>query len=181
MPHYRKLVGEKVYLSPVAPDDVYAYTRWSNDYEVMRFFGGEQSNTHWEPDKEAHEKKMKNGNEFSIIDKETDTVIGNVSFIGEDNINRNAKIGITIGEKDYWSKGYGSDTLRLMLDFGFNVRSYNTIYLNVYEFNKRGIACYEKVGFKKQGVWRDCLIIGEKKYDCFYMDILASEYFTQQT
>ena len=180
MPNYKKLVGEKVYLSPVSVDDWELYDKWNNDFEVINNWGG---GTHISPAAAGPESlngRAKNKNAFTIVDKANDRVIGNCAFNYEDLENRYATIGITIGEKEYWSKGYGSDALRLMLDFGFNVRGHNSISLNVFEFNKRGIACYEKVGFKRQGVWRDCMIRGEQRYGCIYMDILASEYFAKE-
>ena len=67
--------------------------------------------------------------------------------------------------------------MRVLLDFGFTIRGYNNISLNVYDYNQRAIACYEKVGFKKQGVWRECMIRGNMRYDCIHFDMLASEYF----
>jgi RimJ/RimL family protein N-acetyltransferase len=181
MANYRKLVGEKVYLSPVSTDDWQIYNKWGNDFELtFYYYGGSTSVSPAATSPESLEWRAKCEHSFTIIDNETDAVIGECAFNYEDVKNRHAKIGIAIGERDYWSKGYGSDALRLMLDFGFNVRGYNSICLNVYEYNRRGLACYEKVGFKKQGVWRDCLTRGNKKYDCIYLDILASEYFAMQ-
>ena len=178
MANYRKLIGEKVYLSPVSTDDWQIYEKWHNDYEFSFLEGGGRTDVSPNANgPEGLENRAKSKSSFTIVDKETDRVIGHCAFNYEDIANRYAKIGIGIGEREYWSKGYGSDALRLLLDFGFNVRGYNSICLNVFEYNKRARACYEKVGFKKQGIWRDCLVRGEKRYDCIYMDILASEYF----
>ena len=180
MPNYKKLLGKKVYLSPVSTDDWQLYDKWTNDYELTFFYyGGRTEITPPATGPSSLEKRAKDKNAFTIVDKETDAVIGECAFNYEDIENRNAKIGIAIGEKEYWSNGYGSDALRLLLDFGFNVRGYNSIHLNVYEYNERAIACYEKVGFKRQGVWRNILTRGQKQYNCIYMDILASEYFAE--
>jgi RimJ/RimL family protein N-acetyltransferase len=175
--NYRKLVGEKVYLSPVSTEDWREYSKWAEDYETsfLANGGGRVSPPATGPS--SLENRAKNQNAFTIVDKETDLPIGNCGFNYEDVANRYAKIGITIGEKAYWSKGCGTDAVGLMLDFGFRVRGYNNINLNVYEYNERAIVCYEKLGFKRQGVWRDSLIQGEKRYDCIHMDMLAEEYF----
>jgi len=178
MPNYRKLVGEKVYLSPVSTDDWELYDKWSNDYDMTFFYyGGRESVSPAARGPESLASRAKSKNHFTIVDKETDATIGECGFNEEDVANRYAKIGIAIGEREYWSRGCGADALRVLLDFGFNVRGYNCICLNVFEYNARAIACYEKVGFKRQGVWRDCLTRGDKKYDCYHMDMLASEYF----
>ena len=175
--NYRKLIGEKVYLSPVCPDDWKAFAKWNTDYEMQHLYGGGGGIQPPAIDSSGAEKNSRNKNKFAIVCKETDKVIGSCGFNTDDVVNRYAKIGIGIGEKEYWSKGYGADALRVMLDFGFNVRGYNNISLNVYEYNKRAIACYEKIGFKRQGVWRECMIRSEKRYDCFHYDFLADEYF----
>lgn len=177
MAHYKKLVGEKVYLSPVSMDDIPTFMRWLNDMEVTRFISLSHRVYTEVLEKEAVERMAKSGNAFTIVDKETDKAIGNCDFLSENMLNRTAEIGITIFEKDYWSKGYGSDALRILLDFGFKLRNYNNICLRVLSFNSRAIACYEKVGFKRQGVQRETIIRGNEKYDLIYMDILASEYF----
>jgi len=178
MAHYKKLVGNKVYLSPISPDDLDLYMQWANDDEVTQYFGIDSQIMSITQEKEFIEKAMKSGNNFSIVDLETNKLIGNSNFHAEDLKNRRVQLGIMIGDKNYWSRGYGSDALQLMLNFGFNVRNYNNIALYVSANNPRGLACYEKVGFKKQGVKREAEIRGNKKYDLYYMDILASEYFS---
>ena len=177
MAHYKKLVGEKVYLSPVSMDDVEPFLRWVNDIEVSKYITISHRIYSEVLEKEAVEKMARSGNTFAIVDKETDKVIGNCAFLKENLLNRTVEIGIMIGEKDYWSRGYGADALRLLINFGFNVRNYHNICLRVVSFNERAIACYEKVGFKRQGVAREAVIHGNKKYDLIYMDILATEYF----
>jgi len=177
MAHYKKLVGEKVYLSPISMDDVETFMHWVNDSEITFALPKHSRIYSLLQEKEDIEKMARGGNALTIIDKETNNVIGTCSFMNIDHLNRNAEIGIMIGDKNYWSQGYGSDALRLLLNFGFNVRNYHNIYLHVRSFNERAIACYEKVGFKRQGVKRDAIIMGNKKYDNIYMDILATEYW----
>jgi RimJ/RimL family protein N-acetyltransferase len=176
MAHYKKLIGEKVYLSPVSMDDVDIFMKWVNDGEVVKYIAIENRIFSLLLEKEAVEKMAKGGNTFTIVDLDTDKVIGNCSFFGENTLNRTAEIGIMIGEKDYWGKGYGADALRCMLEFGFNVRNYHNVCLYAVSFNERAIACYEKVGFKRQGVCRESVIRGSKKYDLIYLDILATEW-----
>lgn len=177
MAHYKKLIGEKVYLSPISMEDIPIFMQWINDMEVTQFVALSHRVYTEVSEREAVERLAKGGNTFTIIDKETDKPIGNCDFLSENMLNRTAEIAITIFEKDYWSKGYGSDALRTLLDFGFKVRNYHNICLRVLSFNSRAIACYEKVGFKRQGVQREVIIRGNEKHDLIYMDILANEYF----
>ena len=57
-----------------------------------------------------------------------------------------------MGDKEYWSKGYGSDALKLLIKFIFEEVNMNKIKLKVFSFNNRAIACYKKVGFKEEGI-----------------------------
>jgi RimJ/RimL family protein N-acetyltransferase len=179
MAHYKKLIGEKVYLSPVSTDDFELFMQWVNDMEITQYVSMSQRIFSELLEKEAIEKMAKGENSFTIVDLATDKVIGNCSYLHVDNLHRRAEVGIMVGDKEYWSRGYGSDAMRLLLEFGFCVRNYNKISLGVLDFNERAINCYEKVGFKRQGVLREHIIRGNKRFDIIQMDILASEFFAE--
>ena len=93
-----------------------------------------------------------------------------------DHINRTATLGIFIGNRDYWSKGYGTEAIRLILDFAFNYLNLNNIELALMEFNQRALKCYQKCGFKEIGRRRKCKFINGKYYDSILMDVLAKEF-----
>ena len=63
--------------------------------------------------------------------------------------NRIGTVGIFIGDESNRNNGYGAETLKLLLDYGFNYLNLNNIMLTVKSFNERAIKCYEKVGFKE--------------------------------
>ena len=85
-------------------------------------------------------------------------------------------LGMVIGEKSYWDKGYGQEATKLLLDFAFNLLNLNSIMLGTFSFNERAIRCYEKVGFKEIGRRRQTRIIRDFKYDTILMDMLAEEF-----
>jgi len=178
MPHYKKLVGEKVYLSPPSLDDLSTYTAWVNDNEIGQYVGLDSQIISELTERDIIERHAKGGNHFAIIDIDTDKIIGACGYENINELHRTAALGLFIGEKDCWSKGYGTDVMRLLLKFGFEIRNYHNISLYAHSFNPRAIACYEKVGFKRQGVKREAITRGNKKYDSIYMDILATEYFS---
>ena len=91
-------------------------------------------------------------------------------------INRTATLGIFIGDKNFRGNGYGTEAIRLLLDYGFNYMNLNNIKLDVMEFNERAIKCYKKCGFKEYGRRRKCRFINGKYYDSIEMDILAEEF-----
>lgn len=93
-----------------------------------------------------------------------------------DQVNRTAEVGIFIGNKEYWNKGYGEEALRLLLDYAFRFLNLRSIMLTVYAFNKCAYNCYKKVGFKEIGVRRKALLRNMKEHDIIYMDILDEEF-----
>ena len=113
---------------------------------------------------------------FSIVDLETDSSIGRCMLFNLDRVNRQAALGIVIGEKEYWGKGFGQDAAKLLLDYGFNLLNLNNIMLGTYSFNERAQACFRKLGFKEIGKRRQARIINMKKYDLILMDMLAEEF-----
>lgn len=84
---------------------------------------------------------------FSVLDEEG-RMIGYINLRNIKRIMRTARLGIVF-DPAVLNQGYGTDALRTILDYSFNVMKLNTIYLDVAKFNKRAIRCYEKCGFKK--------------------------------
>jgi len=178
MPHYKRLVGERCYLSPCSQDDAEAWTRWENDLEVAIPLGDEAyTPLSLEKAQEILNSVIKNQNHlFSIVDLGTDTLIGRCMLFDIDQINRRARLGIVIGEKGYWDQNYGQEAVRLLLDYGFNLLNLNSIMLGTFDFNERAIQCYRRAGFKEIGRRRQARIIGARKHDVILMDILAEEF-----
>jgi len=174
--YFKKLVGNKVYLSPIDKNDYLKYTEWVNDMEVSMGMIFAYKLIDEESEKIVLERLTKVEFNFAIIDIKKDEVIGNIGFPVIDYINHRGEVGIFIGNKNYWSDGYGTEALSLLLDFGFNILNLNSIHLKVYSYNNPAIKCYEKVGFKEAGRLREAKIIGGNKYDEIYMDILAKEF-----
>lgn len=85
-------------------------------------------------------------------------------------------MGIFIGEKDYLSKGYGTEAIRLILDFGFNYMNLHNIKLELISFNERALKCYKKCGFVETGRTRENVFVNGKYYDTISMDILSNEF-----
>lgn len=178
MTHYKKLIGEKCYLSPPSLEDAEKWAEWDNDLEVTIPLGPE-AYTPYPLDRvrEGIRKLMeKERHIFSIIDLKTEKLIGRCLLFDVDQINRKATFGIDIGDKSYWDQGYGQDATRLILDYGFNLLNLHNIMLGVFSYNERAISCYKKVGFKEIGRRRESRFVGGKWYDGVWMDILAGEF-----
>jgi RimJ/RimL family protein N-acetyltransferase len=178
VPHFKKLIGELCYLSPCDREDAERWTTWDNDLEVSLPLGSEAHATiGLDKNRENLENLIHNGNHvFNIVDLATDQAIGRCMLDGIDLVDRRAMLGIDIGDKSYWGRGYGQESVRLLVDYGFNLLNLNSIMLGVFEFNERAQACYRKVGFKEIGRRRQARIVGGRKYDVILMDLLAEEF-----
>ena len=176
---FKKLVGENIYLSPQVVDEeiIEKFTKWLNDFKVTDYIGKSASIITIEGERKWFENKDTNKDHiFFIVRAEDDEVIGSVGLHSIDYINKTATFGIFIGEQYGRNKGYGTEALRLILDYGFNYLNLNSIKLDVMEFNDRAIACYKKCGFKEYGRRRKSEFINGKYYDTIEMDILAEEF-----
>lgn len=174
MEYFKKITGDRIYLSPVNKEDYKKYTEWINNLEVSINLGNAHEIYTIDKEKEALEEISKNS--FAIIEKKENKLIGNCGLFNIDQVNQNSELGIFIGEKDYWNQGYGTEALKLLLDYGFNLLNLYNIMLKVYSYNKRAIKCYKKIGFNEIGRRRKARVIGGEKYDEVFMDILSEEF-----
>ena len=113
---------------------------------------------------------------FSIHTLEDDKLIGE---IGLDVVNwpgRDAFVGLGIGETEYWSKGYGTDVMNVLLRFAFTEINLRRVSLGVFEYNPRAIRSYEKAGFRHEGRLRRLLNREGRRWDNLFMGILREEW-----
>ena len=180
MTYYKKLIGERIYLSPktVSEDEIQKHTEWMNDFEVTDYLSSSRMLYSPVLEKEWLETTSKDKNDivFNIIDLETDKLIGSLGLHKINHIDRCAEMGIFIGDKDYRSHGYGAEAINLIVDFGFNYLNLHSVYLYVLSDNERAHKCYLKCGFKDVGCFRDSKFINGKYHDLICMDILESEF-----
>jgi RimJ/RimL family protein N-acetyltransferase len=173
--YFRKMIGNKCYLSPMNSSDAEKFTEWLNDLEVTENLTLYNSIINTQNEKILLETLCKDHN-YSIIDNNTNELIGNCGFLDMDHLNQTAEVGIFIGNKNYWNKGYGTEALTLLVDYGFKALNLHNIGLRVYSFNGRAIKSYEKVGFKKIGKRREALLRKDERHDIIIMDILFNEF-----
>jgi RimJ/RimL family protein N-acetyltransferase len=163
-------------LSPININDAEIYTEWLNDLEVVENLSIYNSIINVGTEKEILEKLSKEHN-YSIIENETNEIIGTCGFIELDYLNQTGEAGIFIGNKNYWNKGFGTEAFQLLLDYGFKALNLKNVLLRVYSFNEKAKKSYDNIGFKIIGKRRKALIRGNKTYDIIFMDILSNEFY----
>ena len=117
---------------------------------------------------------------FAFVDKETNDFIGIVNLGLDNKISRSASLGIWIYEEKNRSKGYGSDAMNLILDFGFNYINLNRIELSVYPHNTRAIKLYEKMGFIQVAKLRQSRYMNGKYIDEIIMELLRDDWLQRK-
>jgi diamine N-acetyltransferase len=167
--------GERIILRAIERQDLPDYVRWLNDPKVLEYFG---SNV---PLSVAQEEKWYEGmlQDPSIIAfaiQFEGQHIGGAGFNRIDGRNAHAEVGLFIGVSELWDQGLGFDILRTMLRFGFEQMNLHRIYLRVFTENERAIHLYEKVGFHKEGRWRQAEYRHGRYHDLLWMSILRDEW-----
>lgn len=168
--------GEKVLLRAVEEGDAERCHRWINDPEVTQFMSMRFPMSLLQERKWVERERDPNKELSLAIETLDGDHIGNCGLNGISSVDRRAGIGIVIGEKDYWGKGYGTDATLTHCGFGFTQMNLHRIFLHVYEFNTRAICCYEKCGFEHEGCLRQAIFKHGKYNDILVMGILEDEF-----
>ncbi len=159
------------------------YLGWLNDPEVTRYTetGTFPSSA---DDLDNYYRSVtgsKNDVILAVVEKKSGVHIGNVKLGPIHWLHRTATFGILIGEKNCWGKGIGSEATRLMVDYGFHRLNLHRIDLGVFAEHDAAVRCYEKIGFKVEGRFREDLFHEGAYKDRLWMGLLRSEYKRAKT
>ena len=177
--------GKLVRLGMESPEDwAKAVACWERDTEYHRLSDSDPARPWSEKKhKEWIEKRMSTEREdffpFSIRTLAEDRLIGEIT-IWVNWVESNGWVGIIIGERDCWGKGYGTDAMHLLLAYAFTELNLFRVTLGVFAYNPRAIRSYEKAGFKPEGVMRGEVFREGRRDDGIYMGILRDEWLATQ-
>ena len=172
MKYFRKLNGEKVYLSPINEEDYELYVKWLNNSNITQYLNCNDSLITLSNEKETLAKLANEEFVFGIIRSEDDTLLGNIGLTNINYKNGIASLGIFIGEEENLSKGYGSEAIKLLINFAFKELRLHNIMLTVLSNNERAIRAYQKCGFKEFGRRHDAYFRNGEYIDLIYMEII---------
>ena len=173
------LRAERVFLRPAERSDIPTFVRWFNDSELTSFVSMRDPMSLAMEERWFEQMLQDHGKSrylFVICLLEDATPIGNIGLFDIDLVNGSAGIGITIGEKQLWGQGYGTDAMFALIDFGFGQLRLERLWLEVYDFNPRARRVYEKVGFVHEGMKRQALRFEAEWIEAHIMSILTGEW-----
>jgi RimJ/RimL family protein N-acetyltransferase len=167
--------GKRLRLRAIERSDIPTFVRWFNDPEVRHYLEMLMPMSQAQEERwfEAH---LERGDSHIFgIETLDGLLIGNIGLSDIDWRNRRAVLGIVIGEKEYWGKGYGTEAIMALLRFVFENMNLQRVDLKVFDYNQRAVRCYEKCGFKLEGRLRQAHFHDGEYHDELVMGILRNE------
>jgi RimJ/RimL family protein N-acetyltransferase len=172
------LEGHGVVLRRHVPENLVAFQRWYSDPEVARLaryqdapMRADEIDRFFQLRALGHESLT-----MAIHERATGRLIGSCAFSQVDGENGSAMYHITIGEKDTWGRGHGTEATSLMLEHAFTTLGLHRIALTVFEFNERAIRAYRRCGFVVEGRARESIWRDGRWWDELAMSVLAAEW-----
>ena len=171
------MIGERTYLRPLEPSDAALMQPWVNDPEVARNLSMFRPAT-LKDELQFIERTAASTTDVAlgIVLRDGDRLIGTAGLHQLDWKNRSAGFGIAIGVREEWDKGHGTEVTRMIAKLAFERMNLHRLWLLVYEFNVRGIRCYEHVGFQRDGLLRDYLWVDGRYWNALSMSLLSTEW-----
>jgi RimJ/RimL family protein N-acetyltransferase len=156
------LHGERVKLTPLRMENIHTHFRWNNDPELNRL----DSEVPYEEEsfgafkgrfERMCEEPTPSNRMFEIHALEPETLIGVAYTTHISPHSRHAKVGITIGDRDYWGRGYGRDSFEVLLSYCFDQLDLHRVCAETFEYNTAWRDLVEGMGFEREGTARDYL------------------------
>jgi ribosomal-protein-alanine N-acetyltransferase len=172
------LGGDTTQLRAINETDLPLLVRWMNDPDVRHWLHQSER-----PDATVETVRVRFGldqeglpNLVWMIETLEGRPVGHIGLLRVDPHSLCTELAISIGETDAWSRGYGTDAIRAILRHAFTDLGLRRIYLYTDADNARGIRCYEKCGFVREGVMREQRLPYGKPLDMVVMGVLSGEW-----
>lgn len=178
------IYGGRVRLRAVERGDIARFHEWVNDPEVTRGLAlylpmslvDEENWFNSLTKRDQKEKPLA----IEALKGKNWKLIGNCGVFDYDAVNSSAELGILIGDKSEWNKGYGSEVMTLLARHCFETLNLNRAFLRVYTDNIRAVRAYEKAGFVLEGRLREAVYKFGKYEDVLIMSVLRSEWVSRK-
>ena len=173
------LSGERVRLTALTLDDLPTIARWYEDAEFMRLYDARPAQPKSRTELEqwlAERHKAKDMVAFAVRPQGSDGLIGTVELDGILWVHGVCGFGIAIGDRAHWGQGYGYEAACLSLAFAFDELNLHRVTATVFSYNARSIALLEKLGFQREGVYREFLQRDGARHDMLLYGLLHWEW-----
>ena len=178
----RLLTGRKARLTAVTPADMSTIARWWHDPEFLRLYNAspamplneEQISRRFEVSQPNPENFL-----FAVRPVDSESIIGLLELDGVSWSNRTTFVSIGIGDPEHRGQGYGGEAMKLALGFAFGELNLHRVCLTVFSYNTAAISLYERLGFTREGVYREHLERDGRRHDMILYGILRPEWEKQ--
>ena len=172
--------GKLVHLTVENPETLASLeSQWSADSEYSRLLN-------WNPARRFSvmnaqkwiEKyfEKEGDHSFAIRTLADERIIGGIGLDGITWTHRDCYVGIGLGDREFWGKGYGTDAMKIILRYAFTELNLHRVTLGVFEYNQRGVRSYEKAGFVIEGRQRSLILREGRRWDVIFMGILREDW-----
>jgi len=173
-----QLIGHRVVLRRHGPGNLAAFKRWYSDPDIACLTRYQEGPMHPAEIERFFAARVVGPDSMALAVhlRDSGRLIGSCALSQLDGDNGSALYHITLGEKDTWGQGYGTEASELMLEHAFRVLALHRVALSVFEFNERAVKSYLKVGFVIEGRARDAIWRDGRYWDEISMSILESDW-----
>ncbi len=163
--------GRKTIIRKLEQKDLDKSLLWLKDPQVNKYLSQDFAGLDKRQEDEWYNFMQRSNHDFAFaIDTIAGQYIGNCALHKINWFRKTAEFGIVIGEKNYWNKGYGTEAVEILVNFATKKLRLRSIFLNVYEYNKRAIRVYAKCGFKLKKILTKDHYYNRKYWDTYVME-----------
>jgi RimJ/RimL family protein N-acetyltransferase len=178
------LNGPRVRLTALRAEDFTAIAGWYTDAEFLRLFDSRPAIPQTAGELRKWVEEHRKGScafFFGVRLKQEDELIGYLELDGIQRLHGVCGLGIGIGAPEHRGRGYGAEAVRLALNFAFDELNMHRVQLTVFSYNKPAAALYERLGFRREGTFRECLQRDGQRHDMFLYGLLRREWAERRT
>ena len=175
------LKGKSVLIRPFKRADISYFLKWFNDPEIVQYLDMYLPMNEMGEEKFIEELGTTRADKdvlfvIEAIEGASNKPIGNCGLHQINQKDRDALFGIIIGEKDYWSKGYGVEAARILINYGFQQLNLHRISSSAVAFNERSIKLHKKLGFREEGRLLQAMFKNGQYHDRIEFGLLREEW-----